>query len=80
MADSHGKPSASSVHSVYKKESVVRGHHIYQKSWTPMIGEVLTVERVDNNQHDDYAVAMTKNEDTVGHVPCSISRVSCFFS
>ena len=44
-----------------------------------MIGEVLTVERVDNNQHDDYAVAVTKNEDTVGHVPCSISRVSCFF-
>ena len=68
MADNQGKPSALSVRSVYKKESVVRGHHIYQKSWTPVIGEVLTVEREENNQHDDYAVAVTKNGDIVGHV------------
>ena len=40
---------------------MVRGHHIYQKSWRPVMGEVLTVEREKINQHDDYAVAVTKN-------------------
>ena len=78
MAVSQGKPSASSVSSMYKKESVVRGHHIYRKSWAPVIGEVLPVEREEDNQHDDYAVAVMKNGDIVGHVPRSISRVSWF--
>ena len=76
MEVSQGKPSASSVRSICKKESVVRGHYIYQKSWTPVIGEVLPVEREEDNQHDDYAVAVTKNRDIVGHVPHSISKVS----
>ena len=53
---------------------MVRGHHIYQESWRQVIGEVLTVKREEINQHDDYAVAVTKNEDIVGHVPCSVSR------
>ena len=79
MANSQGKPSASSVRSVYKKESVVRGHRIYHKSWTPVIGELLTVEREEDSQHDDYAVAVTKNGDIVGHVLRSISRASWFF-
>ena len=66
------------MRSVYKKGSVVRGHHIYRKSWSPVIGEVLTVEREENKEHDDYAVAVTKNRDIVGHVLHSISRVSWF--
>ena len=55
-----------------KKESVVTGHHIYKKSWTPVIGEVLPVEREEDNQDDDYAVAVTKSIDIFGHVPRSI--------
>ena len=73
MAVSQGKVSASTTRSVYKKESMVRGHHIYKKSWTSMIGEVLPVEREEDNQHDDYAVAVMKNEDIAGHVPRSIN-------
>ena len=38
-----------------------------------MIGEVLPVEREADNQHDDYAVAVMKNRDIVGHMPHSIS-------
>ena len=64
---------------VYKKESVVRGHHIYKTVWTPVIGEELPVEREEDNQHDQHAVAVVKNGDIVGHMPRSISRVSCFF-
>ena len=51
------------VRSVYEKESVVRGHHIYKASWTPSIGEELPVQREDGNQHDDHAVAVMKNGD-----------------
>ena len=41
------------VRSVYEKESVVRGNHIYKASWTPRIGEELSE---DDNQHDNHAV------------------------
>ena len=67
------------VRSVYEKESVVRGHHIYKASWTPNIGEELSVKREDDNQHDNHAVAVMKNGKIVGHVPRSISRVSWYF-
>jgi len=53
-------------------ESTVRGHHIYKASWSPYIGEELTVQRKVNNIHDDYAVAILKNSNTVGHVPQSL--------
>ena len=54
---------------VYEKESVVRGHHIYKIKtvWTPVIGEELPVEREEDNQHDQHAVAVVKNGDIVGH-------------
>ena len=37
-----------------------------------MIGEVLPVEREDN-QHNDYVVAVMKNGDIDSHMPHSIS-------
>ena len=37
------------------------------------------VEREEDIQHDDHAVAVMKNGTVVGHVPRSISRLSCFF-
>ena len=41
------------LHEVLKKESVVRGHHILKMYWTPVIGEILTTETEDGNEHDD---------------------------
>ena len=58
---------------------MVEGHHIHKKSWIPVIGEVLPVEKGKGNQLDDYAVAVVKNGGIIGHVPRSISRVSCLF-
>ena len=66
-------------HDFYKKDSVVRGHHIHKTVWTPVIGEELLVEREVGNQHDQHGVAVVKAGDIVGHMPHSISRVSCFF-
>ena len=73
MTVTQGEVSSSIAHSGCKKVSVVRGYHIYKKSWTPVIGEVLLVERKEDNQHDDYAVAVMKNGDIVGHAPRFIS-------
>jgi len=44
-------------------------------AWSPYIGEELPVQREVNNIHDDFAVAVLKNSNTVGHVPRKISRV-----
>ncbi len=65
--------------SVHQKESVVRGHHIYKSSWTPVLGEELLLKREEGNQHDEYAVAVLRNGAVVGHMPRCISRVSWFF-
>ena len=60
-------------------ESTVRGHHVYKAAWSPYIGEELPVQREVNNIHDDFAVAVLKNGNTVGHVPREISRVCWYF-
>ena len=50
-------------------ESVVRGHHIYKKVWTPTLGEILKVFPEPCNKHDRYAVCVKKEDAIVGHVP-----------
>lgn len=57
---------------VYEKESVVRGHHVYKAVWTPCNGEILALEPERTNEHDQYAVAVLKDNShvyVVGHVP-----------
>ena len=49
-----------------RKDSVVRGHHIYKSILTPVIGEELNLECEESNEHDEYAVAVRKNGETVG--------------
>ena len=64
---------------VYEFNSVVRGHHVYKIVWTPTIDETLQVIREDASDHDEYAVAIVKDECIVGHVPREISRICSFF-
>ena len=57
----------------------VRGYHVYQRIWSPTIGESLTTAREPDNIHDKHAVSVL--DDTlcvVGHVPQEISR-ECFY-
>ena len=63
----------------FRIESTVRGHHVYKAAWSPYIGEELPIQRKVNNIHDDFAVAVLKNGNTVGHVPREISRVCWYF-
>ena len=60
-------------------ESVVRGHHVYKTVWTPLIGEILELVIEDGNVHDQYAVAVIKNEAIVGHAPRGVARMFYFF-
>lgn len=64
---------------VFQMESFVRGHHVYQASWTPSVGEVLTVRRELANEHDRFAVAVLKDGEVVGHIPCTLSKLTSFF-
>ena len=63
----------------YEKSSVVKGHHVYKAVWKPFWGEELSVQPEDHNDHDEHAIAVTRDGRTVGHVPRIISRVSWFF-
>ena len=63
----------------YEKASVVKGHHVYKAVWTPFLGEELSVQPEDHNDHDEHAIAVTRDGRTVGHVPRIISRESWFF-
>ena len=39
---------------------------LWEAIWTPVIGEELNLEHEESNEHDEYAVAVRKNGETVG--------------
>ena len=49
------------------------------KKWSIIRPTLLPVQCEVNNIHDDFAVAVLKNGNTVGHVPREISRVCWYF-
>ena len=59
--------------------SFVRGHHIYCHTWTPAIGEFLFLRREPDNEVNNYAVAVIKDGEVVGHIPDAITRVMSQF-
>ena len=52
-------------------ESVIRCHHIYKHIWQLLVGEVLTLEWEEGNNHDKFSVSLLKNATPTvfGHVP-----------
>ena len=50
-------------------DSYIRGYHVYQVVWTPVVGEMLLLKREPTNAMDVSAVAVCKENDIVGHVP-----------
>ena len=53
---------------------------MYQRIWTPRVGEKATTVREPGNSHDCYAIAVLEDETlyTVGHMPREIAK-ECFF-
>lgn len=70
MPDSGSRDTACSY--TFTVSSVVRGHHIYKDIWTPYVGEELFVQTEDENEHDEHAVAIIKDDCVVGHMPRSL--------
>ena len=58
-------------------DSCVRGFHVYNDRWTPVLGEVLMCEVEDGNTSDTYAVAIKKGGEINGHVPRTIVSAAC---
>ena len=72
--------SAGERQHVFVKDSVIRGHHVSKKHWTPQIREKLIVSQESGNRHDRRAVAVMKEDRTVvGHVPREFSRTFWHF-
>ena len=59
--------------------SVIRGHHIYKRIWTPVVGEELLLQRDLTNIYDIFAVGIMKDGMIVGHVPIELSFGVCTF-
>ena len=63
----------------FKWPCCIRGYHIYKEICDAAIGEHLACERENSNNHDLYAVAVTKDRTIVGHHPRKVSRVCSLF-
>jgi len=51
----------------------VRGFHMYQDEWTPMLHETLSCCRELANVHNPFAIKVMKVGAIVGHLPKKIS-------
>ena len=60
--------------------AVVRGYHVYQRIWTPFVGEKANTTLEVTNVHDRYAIAVLEDDTlcTVGHLPREMSQ-ECFY-
>ena len=62
---------------------MVRGYHVYKDIWSAVVGEELPCKRERTNTADPFAVAVVKEETTVGHIPrkiasiCSLRTILC---
>ena len=60
-------------------EAMIRGYHVYKDIWTAVINEQLRCQREPYNTADPFAVAVVKDDTTVGHVPRKISAICSLF-
>ena len=60
----------------FQLESCVRGHYIYKRVWTPVVGQVLNTSTEPGNHHDRFAVAVLQGDSAVGHIPRESTRVA----
>ena len=63
----------------YLFESAGRGYHVYRRIWNARIGEQLQATPDHDNTEDRFAVALTNDDETVGHVPREQSKILWYF-
>ena len=67
------QPVSDNEVQILEIQSYIRGYHAYMEVWTPTIGEILLVKSEPTNCQDSKAVAILKENVTVGHVPQNIA-------
>ena len=64
----------------FEKASCIRGFHVYQDNWTPILGERLVCKNEPGNPKDRYSVAICKvGDEIVGYLPRNISTMCSSF-
>ena len=63
--DTHVADPLETVH--HEMDSMFHGHHAYKSAWSPVI-ELLLLEKEPANPHDEFAVAVIKGSQIVGHI------------
>ena len=49
----------------YLRNTKSIAHHVHKPIWTPLLDETLEVGQKDGNDHDKYAMAITRREGIV---------------
>ena len=55
--------------------SCVRGYHVYKDRWAAAVGELLTCSREPTNASNRYAVTVSKDGTTIGHLLRKMCKV-----
>ena len=66
-------------HLPFCSRSVIRGHHVFKRVWTPVVSEVLAVKRETGNTKDRFVVSVCKYGAIVGHISRECSMVCWHF-
>ena len=64
-------------------QTVLRGYYIYMVFWEPRVGESFIMLHESGNDHDKYAMAVSRDEEPgtiMGHLPLEISKTSHSFT
>ena len=60
--------------------SGLRGYYVYQKTWKPFIGQLITFAREEKNPYDRFAVSRSAKipgkigDVVIGYIPRELSR------
>ncbi len=65
---------------VHTSDSVVRGHHVYKRIWTPTVGKQLQLRPEEDNESDPRTVAVLKHGVIVGEFFCTFNCALRFFA
>ena len=57
----------------------IRGYHVHQEEWTPVLDEMLSCYCEFANVHDPFAIKVMKAGSTVGHLPKKIISTCSLF-
>ena len=57
----------------WRSIDIYGGYHAYMDTWNPALGQELILKPEPSNYKDKHAVAVLKDDVTVGHVPYNLA-------